>query len=118
MSSGALTLELRLAPCSEQRLSRVGFHRGRAWGDDLGHVPRRPIRRTRHDQGLDNLMITSGSCPHPHLPPRVTAAQRPPSATLPRPWSVLYLSSANSRAINGVDLLSDFGYTARSSFPA
>jgi hypothetical protein len=43
MSSGALTLELRLAPCSEQRLSRVGFHHGRAWGDDLGHVPRRPI---------------------------------------------------------------------------
>jgi NAD(P)-dependent dehydrogenase (short-subunit alcohol dehydrogenase family) len=33
-------------------------------------------------------------------------------------WSVLYLSSANSRAINGVNLLSDFGYTARSSFPA
>ena len=33
-------------------------------------------------------------------------------------WSVLYLSSASSRAINGVNLLSDFGYTARSSFPA
>ena len=33
-------------------------------------------------------------------------------------WSVLYLSSAHSRAINGVNLLSDFGYTARSSFPA
>ncbi|HKS47486.1 MAG TPA: SDR family oxidoreductase [Amycolatopsis sp.] len=33
-------------------------------------------------------------------------------------WSVLYLSAANSRAINGVNLLSDFGYTARSSFPA
>ena len=33
-------------------------------------------------------------------------------------WSVLYLSSTHSRAINGVNLLSDFGYTARSSFPA
>jgi NAD(P)-dependent dehydrogenase (short-subunit alcohol dehydrogenase family) len=33
-------------------------------------------------------------------------------------WSVLYLSAANSRAINGVNLLSDFGYTSRSSFPS
>lgn len=33
-------------------------------------------------------------------------------------WSVLYLSSARSRAVNGVNLLSDFGFTARSNFPA
>lgn len=33
-------------------------------------------------------------------------------------WSVLYLTSARSRAVNGVNLLSDFGYTARSNFPA
>lgn len=33
-------------------------------------------------------------------------------------WSVLYLASARSRAVNGVNLLSDFGYSARSSFPA
>ncbi|MFC6354715.1 SDR family NAD(P)-dependent oxidoreductase [Luethyella okanaganae] len=31
---------------------------------------------------------------------------------------VLYLSSQRSRPINGVALLSDFGYAARSSFPA
>jgi dihydroanticapsin dehydrogenase len=29
-----------------------------------------------------------------------------------------YLSSRHSRAVNGVNLLSDFGYTGRSSFPA
>jgi NAD(P)-dependent dehydrogenase (short-subunit alcohol dehydrogenase family) len=33
-------------------------------------------------------------------------------------WSVLFLSSPLSRAINGVSLMSDFGYSARSSFPA
>lgn len=33
-------------------------------------------------------------------------------------WSVLFLSSPLSRAINGVSLLSDFGYSSRSSFPA
>lgn len=33
-------------------------------------------------------------------------------------WSVGYLSNRRSRAINGVSLLSDFGYTGRSSFPA
>lgn len=33
-------------------------------------------------------------------------------------WSVLYLASSGSRAINGVNLLSDFGYSGRSSFPA
>lgn len=33
-------------------------------------------------------------------------------------WSVAYLSSARARAINGTTLLSDFGYTGRSSFPA
>jgi NAD(P)-dependent dehydrogenase (short-subunit alcohol dehydrogenase family) len=33
-------------------------------------------------------------------------------------WSVSYLASARSRAINGVNLLSDFGYSGRSSFPA
>lgn len=33
-------------------------------------------------------------------------------------WSVGYLSSHRSRAVNGVNLLSDFGYTGRSSFPA
>jgi NAD(P)-dependent dehydrogenase (short-subunit alcohol dehydrogenase family) len=32
--------------------------------------------------------------------------------------SVLFLASASSRAINGVNLLSDFGYSSRSSFPA
>jgi NAD(P)-dependent dehydrogenase (short-subunit alcohol dehydrogenase family) len=32
--------------------------------------------------------------------------------------SVLFLASEHSRAINGVNLLSDFGYSARSSFPA
>ncbi|AMB59346.1 SDR family NAD(P)-dependent oxidoreductase [Microterricola viridarii] len=31
---------------------------------------------------------------------------------------VLYLSSVRSRPVNGAALLSDFGYTARSSFPA
>lgn len=31
---------------------------------------------------------------------------------------VLYLSSVRSRPVNGVALLSDFGYAARSSFPA
>lgn len=31
---------------------------------------------------------------------------------------ILYLASPASRPINGVSLLSDFGYTARSSFPA
>jgi dihydroanticapsin dehydrogenase len=33
-------------------------------------------------------------------------------------WSVTYLASARSRAINGQSLLSDFGYTARSNFPS
>lgn len=33
-------------------------------------------------------------------------------------WSVAYLSNRRSRAVNGVSLLSDFGYTGRSSFPA
>ncbi|MFT4233801.1 MAG: SDR family oxidoreductase [Microbacterium sp.] len=33
-------------------------------------------------------------------------------------WSVAYLSSSRARAINGTTLLSDFGYTGRSSFPA
>ena len=33
-------------------------------------------------------------------------------------WSIAYLASARSRAVNGVNLLSDFGYSARSSFPA
>lgn len=33
-------------------------------------------------------------------------------------WSVAYLSSRRARAINGHSLLSDFGYTGRSSFPA
>ncbi|MEV7648142.1 SDR family oxidoreductase [Arthrobacter sp. NPDC089319] len=33
-------------------------------------------------------------------------------------WSVGYLASRRSRAVNGVNLLSDFGYTGRSSFPA
>lgn len=33
-------------------------------------------------------------------------------------WTVGYLASAHSRAINGVNLLSDFGYAGRSSFPA
>lgn len=33
-------------------------------------------------------------------------------------WSVLSLASHRSRAVNGVNLLSDFGYTGRSSFPA
>lgn len=33
-------------------------------------------------------------------------------------WSVAYLTSARSRAVNGINLLSDFGYTGRSSFPA
>ncbi|QCP00644.1 SDR family oxidoreductase [Arthrobacter sp. 24S4-2] len=32
--------------------------------------------------------------------------------------SVLFLSSPQARAINGVNLLSDFGFSARSSFPA
>ena len=32
--------------------------------------------------------------------------------------SVLYLASERSTAINGVNLLSDFGYSVRSSFPA
>lgn len=33
-------------------------------------------------------------------------------------WSVAYLSSGQARAVNGASLLSDFGYTGRSSFPA
>ncbi|MFT4136678.1 SDR family NAD(P)-dependent oxidoreductase [Microbacterium sp.] len=33
-------------------------------------------------------------------------------------WSVAYLSSGRARAVNGTTLLSDFGYTGRSSFPA
>ncbi|MCY1157461.1 MAG: oxidoreductase [Citricoccus sp.] len=33
-------------------------------------------------------------------------------------WSIAYLASSRSRAVNGVNLLSDFGYTGRSSFPA
>lgn len=33
-------------------------------------------------------------------------------------WAVLSLASHRSRAINGVNLLSDYGYTGRSSFPA
>lgn len=33
-------------------------------------------------------------------------------------WSVAYLSSRRARAINGQTLLSDFGYTGLSSFPA
>lgn len=33
-------------------------------------------------------------------------------------WSVEYLSNRRSRAVNGISLLSDFGYTGRSSFPA
>lgn len=33
-------------------------------------------------------------------------------------WSVAYLSSKRARAINGHTLLSDFGYTGMSSFPA
>lgn len=33
-------------------------------------------------------------------------------------WSVAYLSSRQARAVNGASLLSDFGYSGRSSFPA
>lgn len=33
-------------------------------------------------------------------------------------WSVAYLSSRRARAVNGHTMLSDFGYTGRSSFPA
>lgn len=33
-------------------------------------------------------------------------------------WSVAYLSSGRARAVNGHTLLSDFGYTGKSSFPA
>ena len=33
-------------------------------------------------------------------------------------WTVGYLASSHSRAVNGVNLLSDFGFTGRSSFPA
>jgi len=33
-------------------------------------------------------------------------------------WSVAYLASRQARAVNGQTLLSDFGYTGRSSFPA
>jgi dihydroanticapsin dehydrogenase len=33
-------------------------------------------------------------------------------------WSVAYLTSRRARAVNGQSLLSDFGYTGRSSFPA
>lgn len=33
-------------------------------------------------------------------------------------WSIGYLTSNRNRAINGVNLLSDYGYTNRSSFPA
>lgn len=33
-------------------------------------------------------------------------------------WSVAYLSSARARAVNGHTMLSDFGFTGRSSFPA
>ncbi|GGA72333.1 short-chain dehydrogenase [Pseudoclavibacter endophyticus] len=33
-------------------------------------------------------------------------------------WAVLSVASRRARAINGVNLLSDFGYTGRSSFPA
>ena len=33
-------------------------------------------------------------------------------------WSVAYVASRRARAVNGQSLLSDFGYTGRSSFPA
>lgn len=33
-------------------------------------------------------------------------------------WSIAYLASPRSRSVNGLNLLSDFGYSARSSFPA
>ena len=33
-------------------------------------------------------------------------------------WLVLFLASPNSLAVNGVSLLADYGYHARSSFPA
>jgi len=33
-------------------------------------------------------------------------------------WSVCYLSSDQARAVNGHTMLSDFGFTGRSSFPA
>ena len=33
-------------------------------------------------------------------------------------WSVAYLTSRRARSVNGQSLLSDFGYTGRSSFPA
>lgn len=33
-------------------------------------------------------------------------------------WSMAYLSSRRAKAVNGQTLLSDFGYTGRSSFPA
>lgn len=33
-------------------------------------------------------------------------------------WSVAYLASKRARAVNGHTLLSDFGYTGKSSFPA
>lgn len=33
-------------------------------------------------------------------------------------WSVAYVASRRARAVNGQTLLSDFGYTGRSSFPA
>lgn len=33
-------------------------------------------------------------------------------------WSIGFLTSNRNRAINGVNLLSDFGYSSRSSFPA
>jgi dihydroanticapsin dehydrogenase len=33
-------------------------------------------------------------------------------------WAILVLASPRSRAIDGVSLLSDFGYSGRSNFPA
>ncbi|MFT4219457.1 MAG: SDR family oxidoreductase [Microbacterium sp.] len=33
-------------------------------------------------------------------------------------WTVAYLSSKRARAVNGMTVLSDFGFTGRSSFPA
>ncbi|HJT95018.1 MAG TPA: SDR family oxidoreductase, partial [Mycobacterium sp.] len=45
-------------------------------------------------------------------------ADFPVNAAADVAWSIAYLASARSRAVNGVNLLSDFGYSARSSFPA
>jgi hypothetical protein len=80
-------LELRVAPCSEQRLSRVGFHHGRAWDDDLD----RANRSHRSNADLQGATPSQGACrvlrarQHAAATSSATPASATPRSAIPDP---------------------------------